>query len=102
MIRYILVGGYPWKANDGGLAFAQALVADHGKQVKLLICLFARNELDWQRAFEADIEFFNRLLPGVAIEYRLAQEIDFTQQVMESDVIYLRGGSTAKLLAALG
>ncbi len=27
MTKYILVGGYPWKALDGGRAFAEELVA---------------------------------------------------------------------------
>ncbi len=95
MIKYILVGGYVHKAEDSGKAFCEELVRDysHKKTIKILDCMFARKKEDWQESIERDNMFFSKFISNFELE--LADPDKFTEQVRNSDVIYLRGGHTS-------
>lgn len=100
MIKYILVGGYVHKASDEGKAFCEELIKGIDKKpVKILDCMFARNIEDWESSLEKDREFFNRFITDFELE--LADPDNFTEQVKNSDVIYLRGGYTRKIMELL-
>ena len=62
MKKFILVGGYPHKAIDGGRALCEELVEGFSEPIKLLDCFFARPQEDWEKAFQQDKEFFTRNL----------------------------------------
>jgi peptidase E len=100
MTKYILVGGYPHKAADGGKAFAEELVHGINQPVKLLDCLFARSQDNWPKAFEQDKEFFSKHLPNVRFEIELANPSSFIEQVKWADAVYIRGGTNELLLVA--
>lgn len=101
MTKYVLLGGYAWKAADGGKAFAETLVKGHTAPVKFLICLFARPEkLKWL-LFAEDKSTFSSHLPESIIDFRLANVGRFIEQVQWADVIYFRGGKTQKLIEKL-
>lgn len=97
--KYILVGGYPRKAADGGKAFAEVLVADFEEPVKILDCLFARPVKNWSKAFAEDQDFFAHHLPDKKLEFQLADPDKFKEQVKWSHVVYIRGGETDKLIS---
>jgi len=100
MTKYILAGGYVHKALDGGKAFCEELVKDiKNKPVKILDCMFARDLDRWQEGFENDKVFFNKFLDNFELE--LADLDKFTEQVKNSDVIYLQGGYTRKIMELL-
>lgn len=100
MIKYILVGGYLHKASDGGKAFCEELVKGINKKpVRILDCIFARNLEDWESVLEKDKEFFNKFITN--FELQLADPEKFTEQVKNSDVIYLKGGYTRKIMELL-
>ncbi|MBM3893547.1 hypothetical protein FJ365_04075 [Candidatus Dependentiae bacterium] len=101
MTKYILIGGFASKAADRGKAVCEEMVKGFTQPVKLLICLFARPEEGWASKFEEDKLFIAGHLPSVQLEMRMATRDDFAQQVQWADVIYLRGGDTPQLLAAL-
>jgi len=101
MTRYILSGGYPWKAPDGGKAFFEELARGYEEPVKILECLFARPEDAWTKAYVEEQELVARLLPDKNIEFQLARRDAFIEQIRWANTIYLRGGDTAALLAAL-
>lgn len=99
--KYILVGGYPHKAPDGGRAFCEELVKGFNEPVKILDCLYARPKDVWKQVFAEDKEFFAKYLPGKNLEIKLADQKKFIEQVRWSNVIYLRGGITKQLLKLL-
>lgn len=51
MTKYILVGGYPHKATDGGKALCEELVRGFGESVRILDCLFARPREIWEESY---------------------------------------------------
>ena len=101
MIRYILVGGYPWKAADGGKAFVEACMEQAPDPVNILVCLFARDESEWEQAFKDDIARFQAHLGSRRANFILATKDSFASQVADADVIYLRGGFTDQLINTL-
>lgn len=99
--KYILVGGYPHKAPDGGKAFCEELVKGFNEPIKILNCLFARPIENWSKSFEQDKEFFTRHLPEKKIEIKSATFDKFIEQIIWADVVYIRGGSSERLLIEL-
>src|SRR5258708_5026731 len=99
MTKFILVGGYPRKASDGGRAFSQELVRGFKEPVKILDCLFARPRDIWAESFKQDQEFYTKNLPETKIELVMADPDIFLKQIAESDVIYVRGGDTRLLIS---
>ena len=98
--KYILVGGYIWKAKDGGKAFCAELVKKINKNpIRILDCMFARKKEDWQKILENDQLFFSKFIKNFNLE--LADPDKFIEQVKNSDVIFLRGGFTHKLFELL-
>ncbi len=100
MTKYILVGGYVHKAQDEGKAFCEELIKGINKKpIKILDCMFARKKEDWQDSIDRDNIFFSKFIKDFELE--LADPNNFTEQVKNSDVIYLRGGYTSPLMEAL-
>jgi len=100
-MKFILVGGYPHKAEDGGKAFAEELVKGFRHPVKILECLFARPRDNWDKAYAEDKEFFTALLPDNELEFQLALPEKFREQVKWADAIYIRGGASEAVLLEL-
>lgn len=99
--KYILIGGYPHKAPDGGQAFAEELVKGFKEPVKILDCLFARPEDNWDEAFGQDKNFFTQHLPDKKLEFRMADPNKFIEQINWANAIYIRGGTTRVLVGQL-
>lgn len=100
MTKFVLVGGYPTKPEDGGQAFVNELVEGFDQPVRILTCLFARPQDTWKEIFENDKLFFaSKLRQKTIVE--LADPENFKEQVQRNDVIYFRGGRTKKLLEAV-
>lgn len=97
MTKFILVGGYPQKASDGGKSFCEELTKGLAEPIKILDCLFARAEENWEKAYGQDKEFFSANLPGKQVQVVLAQKETFVKQIREADAIYVRGGATRTL-----
>jgi peptidase E len=101
MTKYILVGGYPWKASDNGKAFIDELVKGFEEPVKMLECLFARSQEGWQKAYTADEEIFTKHLQGKKFELQLANPERFIEQLRWANAMYIRGGETEPLMETL-
>lgn len=97
MTKYILIGGYPNKAFDGGKSMCDEAIKDLSGTIRVLICLFARPESSWFTLFEENKEFFIKNLNDTGMKFTLAKPNEFIKQLDESDVIYFVGGDT-KLL----
>jgi peptidase E len=100
MTKFILVGGYPHKATDGGRAFCDEVLKGFKKPLRLLDCLFARPQDNWEKAFLQDKEFFTSNIIG-EVEIKLANPVTFDEQVRWADAIYMRGGITNDLIDTL-
>ncbi len=100
-MKYILVGGYPKKAQDGGKHFAEELAKGFGEPVKILDCLFARPRENWEKAYAEDKEFFTKHLSDKRLEFQLADPSKFTEQVKWANSIYIRGGTSDRVLLEL-
>lgn len=101
MTKFILIGGYPHKAADGGKAFCEELVKGASEPVKFLDCLFARPEETWEKGHAQDKELFGSNLPNKRVDMVPADPTEFIEQLHWADVIYIRGGSNDALREAL-
>ncbi len=99
--RYILVGGYHQKAADGGRAFAEELTKGLEGSVKILECLFARPQDEWEKAYNGDIQFFNQFVSDKKLEFKLATLEGFIEEIQWADVIFIRGGTREDYLVEL-
>ncbi len=101
MTKYILVGGYPRKAPDGGKAFAEQFIRGFDEPVRLLECMFARPKENWEKSYAEDKEFWGKHLPDKQIEFQLADPGKFVEQVKWANAIYIRGGVSEAVLLEL-
>lgn len=98
-IKFVLAGGGITKNNEGRDFLAET-IKGFKEPVKILDCLFAREEKDWKTLFEEDKNFYSERVDKKVI-LELASENKFAKQVKRNDVISVRGGSTNKLLNVL-
>lgn len=101
MTKFILIGGYPRRAEDGGKALAEEMVKGFNDPIKLLICYFARPRIHWEVNMVEDRLFFAGHLSDRKVEYQMAQVDTFIEQLRWVNVMYIRGGTTAALLEKL-
>src|ERR1035437_8716055 len=99
--KFILIGGFPKKAIDGGKAFCVELIKGFSEPAKILDCIYARPLEDWNQIFQNDKEFFSKNLPGRSFDIELADPKKFIEQIKWADAIYLRGGDSQQLLKLL-
>ncbi|MBI3888826.1 Type 1 glutamine amidotransferase-like domain-containing protein [Candidatus Nomurabacteria bacterium] len=101
MIKYILAGGYPHKAKDGGKAFFMSLIENKPGPVKLLECLFSRPRENWEKSFLQDKNYMETNITETKIDMKCATEENFIEELKWADAIYFRGGETKLLLERL-
>jgi peptidase E len=101
MTKFILLGGYLSRAQDGGKSFADELVKGFGDSPKILLCFFARPQETWRHIFEKELAAFRAYMPNKNPEIKLAHTDTYTEQVRWADVIYMRGGITDNLIEVL-
>jgi len=101
MNKFILMGGCQAKADSSMLS--KAIFTDSDSPVNFLICLFARNPnlWDWNELFYENSVFFTALSPEKKIDFILANEYDFIEQVKTADIIYFSGGDSIPLYSTL-
>lgn len=69
--------------------------------IKILICLFAIKKEEWQKLLKDNANFFSRNLPDLKLEFTLADENIFLEQIEENDLIYFSGGDPVDLTEVL-
>ncbi len=100
--KFILHGGFPPKQKQEDDPFFLEILKDTPENTKILLCYFAKekdripdNSREDIAQFEKNKEVFKSL------SFEIADEEKFPEQIKNADVIYLHGGKTTKLLAAL-
>lgn len=99
--KYILHGGFTRAINEMNRSFYEEIgrsVPDGGT---ILLCYFASPETEDEQKLDDDRQKIADQAQGKSFKFLLATENDFMQQVKQSDAIYIRGGSTPKLLGIL-
>lgn len=98
MTKYILHGGNTSHENQpDNEAFFHEITKGLGDQLTILLVYFARKEDDLTPLIKQDREIFIRNAPDKQLTFELATIENFREQAKGSQVIYLRGGNTAKL-----
>ena len=89
--KYILHGGSAQHTNEDNDLFFKEILKFTSDKVKILLVHFAgteeRKELNWER----DTAQFIRNKGDKEIEFQLAEEDKFLEQITNSDVIYFGG-----------
>ncbi len=99
--KFILHGGYTGTDNEQNRTFYEEIVRDLPDQATILLCHFASTDEDSAGKFEENIKKHKEQAQGKQLHFLLANENDFIEQLKKSDALYLRGGSTPRLLTAL-
>jgi peptidase E len=101
MIKYILHGGYTSTDNELNRTFYREIARDVLDQGTILLCYFASKDEDNTRRFNEDSEKIRQQSSGKTFNFLLAEDENFIEQLDRSDALYLRGGSTPRLLSIL-
>lgn len=80
MTKFILVGGYPRKAADGGRALAEEMAQGFDDPIKLLVCYFARPRLQWELNMVEDRLFFGGHLSNRRVDFQIAHKAQRTRR----------------------
>lgn len=99
--RFILQGGFPKDGKQENDAFFGEIMKTAPQRTKILLVLFAKESDRIEKNAKEDSEQFTRNSGNKKLVFDVATESNFIEQVLASDVIYLHGGHTGKLLEAL-
>lgn len=100
MTRYILAGGSDRAHDEYGGRLNEAIRDVKEGPLKVLSCLFSQDRDIWTEKFEDWKRWFVDNL-GKDSEVQLASPDSFLDQIAWADVIYLHGGRTSNLEAAM-
>jgi peptidase E len=101
MTKYILHGGYTSTDNELNRTFYEEIARDIPDDGAILLCYFASKDEDNTGRFNQDSERFISLSQGKNIKFLMADEGNFIEQLEHSRALFIRGGSTPKLLSIL-
>jgi len=101
MTKYILHGGYTSTDNELNRTFYEEVARDVPDGGVILLCYFASQDVDNSGRFEEDSQRLKEQSRGKNFAFLLANEENFIEQIKQSDALYIRGGSTPKLLEIL-
>lgn len=100
MIKFILSGGYYYKAPDGGKSFCAEIIKDiNDRPIKILDCLFGRPLETWEQKISDDQSFFSKHIDEIDI--KTASKENFTQEIKESDIIFFQGSRPEDIINIL-
>ncbi len=100
-IKYIFHGGGARIESDSNTDFYRELVKDVPEDGTVLFVYFASRGDDYNERLMHDREQCIKVSEGKNLSFLVATEEVFIEQVAKADAIYLRGGSTQKLLDSL-
>lgn len=101
MTKYILHGGYTSTDNELNRTFYEEIARDVPDKSTILLCYFATSGEDNSLRFKQDSDRIKAQSHGKNFTFLFANEKDFIEQLKQSNALYMRGGSTPKLLGIL-
>lgn len=99
--KFILHGGYSGRKNSENDKFFKEILKDAPKDTQILLVYFAKEVDEYLRMQREDIWQFEENSDNKNRSFEIASEESFPKQTAQSDIIYLHGGKTSKLLTAL-
>jgi len=101
MTKYILHGGFTSTDNELNRTFYAEITRDVPDGGTILLCYFASEDTDNSAKFEQDSQRMTAQSGGKHFTFLLADEENFVEQLSRAHALYIRGGSTPKLLDVL-
>jgi peptidase E len=98
--KYVLCGGFASGPDPRRAPFFAEMLAGAPDKAKVLLVYFARDPEKVSAADDRDY-FEAARREGQTLVFSLADENAFLEQAKSADIIFLRGGNTQRLLAAL-
>ncbi|MCR4279696.1 MAG: Type 1 glutamine amidotransferase-like domain-containing protein [Candidatus Zambryskibacteria bacterium] len=99
--RFILQGGFPKDGKQENDAFFREILSTAPQEAKILLVLFSKEADRVEKNTKEDIEQFVKNGGGRRLTFEVATEDKFIEEIRNSDVVYLHGGNTGKLLETL-
>lgn len=100
--KFILHGGFdPNKKEQENFLFFGEILNTPKEDLKILLVYFAKDESKIESSAKNDIEQFEKCKLNKKLAYEIATEANFITELHSADIIYFRGGSTAKILDTL-
>ena len=101
MTKFILHGGYTSDPNSLNAQFFSEITKDIPNDSMVLLVYFSRSKEEYERLFEQDKTALMKSCEEKKLNYVLASEDNFTEQLKGASAIYMRGGETQQLLDTL-
>ena len=101
MTKFILHGGFASADNELNRSFFREIINSVPDGGVVLLVEFAGVGDTQENYFQNDKESFVRNASGKRLEFILATEEAFIDQLEEADAIFIRGGDTPKLLETM-
>ena len=99
MTKYILHGGRTREPNSDNDSFFREMIQGLTGKIRILLVYFAVEDNLVQEKYQEEIKQFSGSRKD--LEFEIADSDRLKEQLKNADVMYMRGGSTAKLLNEL-
>lgn len=99
--KYILHGGNAQLIIPENDPFYSEILKDTEDNLKVLFVYFGDDPEKEEIHLAGNIAQFDRVKGNKNIEYEMAKLNDFLTQIKKSDIVYIRGGKTGKLMDSL-
>jgi peptidase E len=100
-MKIILHGGYSNRnVSDNGSFYKESVKEIEKRDIKVLLVLFAKREEKQDELFNQVSDNFKKI-KDKNFQFIKASQDNFIEQVKESDIVYLSGGQTMKLINIL-
>jgi hypothetical protein len=101
MKHLILSGGRPWRGEDGGKLWVQALLAHCGSEARIGFCVFAQEEAEWPETIRSNAGLITKFAGDTAVNSKTMTAESFTEVSEWANVIVIPGGIPERLEQAL-
>jgi len=99
--KYILSGGYAGRPNEENDKFFKEILSKEKDKLNILLVYFAKPFEDYERMTNEDQFQFSKNKNSKELNFKIANEQEFKDQIEWADIVYLHGGKTLKLLDTL-
>jgi len=101
MTKYILHGGATSALDVENKIFFNAIAKDFKSDSTILLIYFSRKKEDYEQSFEQDKMMFLDNSDNKKVNFIVASEENFIEELKKADAVYMRGGDTLQLLNTL-
>lgn len=99
--KYILHGGNAQHVNSENDKFFAEILKDTKSKVQILLVEFAGRDEKIDLNYQTDKSQFERVAGDKELTFEVAAQLNFIEQIKNSDIIYFGGGTTIRLMDKL-